>query len=158
MGSLYLWGHSIQEMDGDVVIGRSIYGVVLIDESLCSQFYGISNTLWSYVPCLYGNYHPVWLPIVGWTSSVVSIMYRLRLWSHPCFVWHKPFIMKSILDSSCSGRCQCCIHDRRVSSILHCMIWVITFTYNVHILHSSLWYSNSCVCETCHCYFSLLTL
>ena len=37
MGSLYLWGRSIQEM-GDVVIGRSIYGVV--DGSLYSRFYG----------------------------------------------------------------------------------------------------------------------
>ena len=42
MGSLYLWGCSIQEMGGDVVIGRSIYGVVVIDGSLCSRFYGIS--------------------------------------------------------------------------------------------------------------------
>ena len=25
MGSLYLWGRSIQEMGGDVMIGRSIY-------------------------------------------------------------------------------------------------------------------------------------
>ena len=30
MGSLYLWGCSIQEVGGDVVIGRSIYGVVVI--------------------------------------------------------------------------------------------------------------------------------
>ena len=34
MGSLYLWGRSTQEMGGDVVIGRSIYGVVVIDGSL----------------------------------------------------------------------------------------------------------------------------
>ena len=40
MGSLYLWGRSIQEMGGDVVIGCSIYGVVVIDGSLCSRFYG----------------------------------------------------------------------------------------------------------------------
>ena len=43
MGSLYLWGHSIQEMGGDVVIGRSIYGVVVIDGLLCSRFYGSSH-------------------------------------------------------------------------------------------------------------------
>ena len=42
MGSLYLWGHSIQEMGDDVVIGRSIYGVVVIDGSLYSRFYGRS--------------------------------------------------------------------------------------------------------------------
>ena len=41
MGSLYLWSHSIQEMGGDVLIGRSIYGIVVIDGSLCSRFYGI---------------------------------------------------------------------------------------------------------------------
>ena len=28
MGSLYFWSRSIQEMGGNVVIGRSIYGVV----------------------------------------------------------------------------------------------------------------------------------
>ena len=42
-GSLYLWGCSIQEMGGDVVIGRSIYGVVVIDGSLYSRFYGMYN-------------------------------------------------------------------------------------------------------------------
>ena len=36
MGSLYLWGRSIQEIGGDIVIGRSIYGVV-IDGSLYSR-------------------------------------------------------------------------------------------------------------------------
>ena len=41
MGSLYLWGRSIQEMGSDVVIGQSIYGVVVIDGSLCSRFYGM---------------------------------------------------------------------------------------------------------------------
>ena len=43
MGSLYLWGRSIQEMGGDVVIGRSIYGVAVIDGSLYSRFYGIDQ-------------------------------------------------------------------------------------------------------------------
>ena len=37
MGSLYLWGRSIQEMGSDVGIGRSIYGVVVIDGSLYSN-------------------------------------------------------------------------------------------------------------------------
>ena len=41
MGSSYLWGHSIQEMSGNVVIGRSIYGVVVIDGLLYSQFYSM---------------------------------------------------------------------------------------------------------------------
>ena len=39
MVSLYLWGRSNQEMGGNVVIGHSIYGVVVIDGSLCSRFY-----------------------------------------------------------------------------------------------------------------------
>ena len=34
MGSLYFWGRSIQEIGGIIVIGRSIYGVVVIDGSL----------------------------------------------------------------------------------------------------------------------------
>ena len=37
MGSLYLWGRSIQEMGSNVVIGHSKYGVVVIDGSLCSD-------------------------------------------------------------------------------------------------------------------------
>ena len=37
MGSLYLWGRSMQQMGGDVVIGRSIYGVVVINGSLYSD-------------------------------------------------------------------------------------------------------------------------
>ena len=37
MVSLYLWGRSIQEMGGNVVIGRSIYGVVVIYGSLYSD-------------------------------------------------------------------------------------------------------------------------
>ena len=37
MGSFYFWGHSIQEMCGNVVEGRSIYGVVVIDGSLYSD-------------------------------------------------------------------------------------------------------------------------
>ena len=41
MRSLYLWGCSIQEMSGDVVIGRSIYGIVVINGSLYSRFYGM---------------------------------------------------------------------------------------------------------------------
>ena len=45
MGSLYLWGYSIQEIGSDVVIGRSIYRVVVIDGSLCSRFYGMPHLL-----------------------------------------------------------------------------------------------------------------
>ena len=33
MGSLYLWGRSIQKVGSDIVIGRSIYGVAVIDGS-----------------------------------------------------------------------------------------------------------------------------
>ena len=43
MRSLFLWGRSIQEMGVDVVVDRSIYGVVVIDGSLYSRFYGMIN-------------------------------------------------------------------------------------------------------------------
>ena len=52
MGSLYLWGCSIQVMGGDVVIGRSIYGVVVIDGSLYSRFYDMDITNLN-LSCLY---------------------------------------------------------------------------------------------------------
>ena len=42
MRLLYFWGRSIQEMGGNVVIGHSIYGVVVIDGSLYSRFYGMA--------------------------------------------------------------------------------------------------------------------
>ena len=58
MGSLYLWGPSIQEMDGNVGIGRSIYGVVVIDGSLYSQFYGICSVLYRWF-----DYTPFGTPI-----------------------------------------------------------------------------------------------
>ena len=41
----YSWGRSIQEMGGNDVIGRSIYGVVVIDGLLYSRFYGIERPL-----------------------------------------------------------------------------------------------------------------
>ena len=40
-GSLYLRGHTIQEVGGKMMIGSSIYGVAVIDGSLCSRFYGM---------------------------------------------------------------------------------------------------------------------
>ena len=42
MGSLYLGGPTIQEVDGKMMMGLSIYGVAVISESLYSRFYGIS--------------------------------------------------------------------------------------------------------------------
>ena len=42
MGSLYLGGHTIQEVDGEMMMGLSIYGVTVMDGSLYSIFYGIS--------------------------------------------------------------------------------------------------------------------
>ena len=41
MGSLYLGGPTIQEVDGKMKMGLSIYGVAVISESLYSRFYGI---------------------------------------------------------------------------------------------------------------------
>ena len=42
-GSQYLRGHTIQEVRGEVAIGPSIYGVYVIDGSLCSRVYGIQS-------------------------------------------------------------------------------------------------------------------
>ena len=41
MGSLYLGGHTIQEVDDEMMMGLSIYGVAVMDGSLYSRFYGI---------------------------------------------------------------------------------------------------------------------
>ena len=49
MGLLYFWDHSIQEIGGIVVIGCSIYGVVVIDGSLYSRFYGMCMPIHNYV-------------------------------------------------------------------------------------------------------------
>ena len=60
MGSLYLWGRSIQEIDGDVVIGRSMYGVVVIDGWLYSRFYGmliVRSSIVHLTPILGCSYH-----------------------------------------------------------------------------------------------------
>ena len=57
MGSLCLWGHSIQEIGGDVVIGHSIYGVVVIDGSLCSRFYG--SIIWA--QDMASKLHPIFM-------------------------------------------------------------------------------------------------
>ena len=46
MESLYLRGHTIQDVGGKMMIGFSIYGVAVSidvsDGSLCSRFYGTS--------------------------------------------------------------------------------------------------------------------
>ena len=44
MGSLYLGGPTIQEVDGKMMMGVSIYGVAVISESLYSRFYGMAST------------------------------------------------------------------------------------------------------------------
>ena len=46
-GSLYLGGPTIQEVDGKMMMGLSIYGVTVISGSLYSRFYGIC---FSYCP------------------------------------------------------------------------------------------------------------
>ena len=42
MGSLYLGGPTIQEVDGKMMMGLSIYGVAVISGSLYSRFYSMS--------------------------------------------------------------------------------------------------------------------
>ena len=44
MGPLYLGGPTIQEVDGKMMMGLSIYGVAVISGSLYSRFYGILLT------------------------------------------------------------------------------------------------------------------
>ena len=46
MGSLYLGGPTIQEVDGEMTMGLSVYGVAVISGSLYSRFYGI----WRFEP------------------------------------------------------------------------------------------------------------
>ena len=41
MRSLYLGGPTIQEVDGEMMMGLSIYGVAVMDGSLYSRFYGM---------------------------------------------------------------------------------------------------------------------
>ena len=43
MGSLYLGGPTIQEVDGKMMMGLSIYGVAVISASLYSRFYGMAT-------------------------------------------------------------------------------------------------------------------
>ena len=45
MGSLFLGGPTIQEGDGKIMMGLSIYGVGVISRSLYSRFYGIVMSL-----------------------------------------------------------------------------------------------------------------
>ena len=49
MGSLYLGGPTIQEVDGEMMMGLSIYGVAVMDGSLYSRFYSILPS------CVYGS-------------------------------------------------------------------------------------------------------
>ena len=49
MGSLYLGGPTIQEVDGKMMMGLSIYGVAVISGSLDSRFYGIYIYIYIYL-------------------------------------------------------------------------------------------------------------
>ena len=44
MGLLYLGGPIIQEVDGEMMMGLSIYGVAVMDGSLYSIFYGCKSS------------------------------------------------------------------------------------------------------------------
>ena len=44
-GVVVLGSHTIQEVDGEMMMGLSIYGVAVMDGSLYSRFYGI----WKYI-------------------------------------------------------------------------------------------------------------
>ena len=49
MGSLYLGGPTIQEVNGKMMMGLSIYGVAVISGSLYSRFYGTCIIIRTYV-------------------------------------------------------------------------------------------------------------
>ena len=49
MGTLYLGGPTIQEVDGEIMMGLSIYGVAVMDGSLYSRFYGLPKTEHNYI-------------------------------------------------------------------------------------------------------------
>ena len=51
MGSLYLGGPTIQEVDGEMMMDLSIYGVAVMDGSLYSRFYGIYLYLYKSQKC-----------------------------------------------------------------------------------------------------------
>ena len=57
MGSLYLGGPSIQEVDGKMMMGLSIYGVAVISGSLYSRFYDMRKSIISL------QQHPLTTPI-----------------------------------------------------------------------------------------------
>ena len=52
MGSLYLAGPTIQEVDGEMMMGLSIYGVAVMDGSLYTQFYSLC--IYIYI-CIHGQ-------------------------------------------------------------------------------------------------------
>ena len=54
--SLYLGGPNIQEVDGEMMMGLSIYGVAVIDGSLYSRFYGIYS-MRQKTPPVHGPFH-----------------------------------------------------------------------------------------------------
>ena len=49
MRSLYLGGLTIQEVDGKMMMGLSIYWVAVISGSLYSRFYGMYIMLYKYI-------------------------------------------------------------------------------------------------------------
>ena len=49
MRSLYLGDPTIQEVDGKIMMGLSIYGVAVISGSLYSRFYGICELFGTYM-------------------------------------------------------------------------------------------------------------
>ena len=50
MGLLYLGGPTIQEVDGKMMMGLSIYGFAVISGSLYSRFYGIRIKISNIIP------------------------------------------------------------------------------------------------------------
>ena len=74
-GSQYLRGHTIHEVRGEVAIGPSIYGVYVIDGSLCSRVYGsvfvvCMHAFCFLVPPLSFPVLSCFLYVISWLSGI----------------------------------------------------------------------------------------
>ena len=83
MGSLYLGGPTIQEVNGKMM-GLSIYGVAVISGSLYSRFYGISgitNDIYLVPLTIFiGIYHKQYLS--GTTNDIYLVPLTISIWYH----------------------------------------------------------------------------
>ena len=77
MGLLYLGGPTIQEVDGKMMIGLSIYGVAVISGSLYSRFYGTALISGITVAALHGVMCKSTMPSSGCSCSHAQLWLQL---------------------------------------------------------------------------------